>query len=311
MNGKTMQMNGRRTGSRRAHVLLAAMMAFLGAAQPVHAQEPPLKLDVITGNEGNLYANFTLVMGKTEAILIDAPFTQSEAHRLVGRILESGRTLRTIYITHDHPDHFFSVDVIAQAFPDAQIVSAPAVVDDIWRSIPLKVRRWGPLLGTNGPKHPFAPTALNGDHLELDGQRLDILGPIQGDHVHATAIYIPSIGALIAGDLVFNKIHLWLGEATPEARKAWLASIDRLIALHPKIVVAGHKLPGLPDDASALAFTRDYLVAFEAAAANSKTSKDLMARIKARFPDTQDVLNNFILSNSAQVATGEAAPWTE
>jgi len=134
---------------------------------------------------------------------------------------------------------------------------------------------------------------------------------MQGDHVHATAIYIPSIGALIGGDIIFNKIHLWLGEATPQARKAWLASIDRMRALHPRIVVAGHKLPGLPDDDTALAFTRDYLVAFDAATAASKTAKELVARIKARFPDTRDVLDDFILPNSAKVATGEAAPWTE
>ena len=61
----------------------------------------------------------------------------------------------------------------------------------------------------------------------------------------------------------------------------------------------------------ALAFTRDYLVAFDAATAASKTAKELIARIKARFPDTRDVLDDFILPNSAKVATGEAAPWTE
>lgn len=304
-------MRSSRIGSRRAWLLASAILVSLGLANPAPAQEPPLKLDVVTGNEANLFANYTLVVGKTEAILIDAPFTKSEAHRLVAHILESGKRLKAIYITHDHPDHFFSVDVIAQAFPDAQIVSAPVVVDDIWRSIPLKIKRWGPVLGANGPRHPFAPTPLTNDHLELDGQRLEILGPMQGDHVHATAIYIPSIGALVGGDLIFNKIHLWLTEATPEARKAWLGSIDRMAALHPKIVVAGHKLPGLPDDDSALTFTRDYLVAFETAAAESKTSKELIARIKARFPDTRDVLDGFILNNSAQVATGEAARWVE
>lgn len=298
-------------GSPRIWLFASAAFVSLGLGQPALAQEPPLKLDVITGNEGNLFANFTLVEGKTEAILIDAPFTQSEAHRLVARILESGKKLKAVYITHDHPDHFFSVDVIAEAFPDAEIVSAPMVVDDIWRSLPLKIKRWGPALGANGPKHPFAPSPLTRDHLELDGQRLEILGPMQGDHVHATAIYIPSIGALIGGDLIFNKIHLWLTEATPEARRAWLDSIDRMRALHPKIVVAGHKVPGLPDDDSALTFTHDYLVAFEAAAATSRTSKELIAQMTARFPDTRDVLGNFILTNSAQVAVGEAPRWTE
>ncbi len=299
-------------GWRDAPRILAAVLAILSAgASNARAQEAPLTLKVITGNEGNLYADYTLVMGKTDAILIDAPFTQAEAHRVVGEILESGKHLKAVYITHDHPDHFFSVDVIAQAFPDADIVSAPIVATDISHSIPAKLKRWAPILGANGPRHPFAPRPLEGDHLELEGQKLMILGPMQGDHVDATAVFVPSIDALIAGDLVFNRIHPWLGENTAAARKAWLVSLDRLGALHPKIVVAGHKFPGLPDDASALTFTRDYITAFDGAAASSKTSAELMAKIKARFPDTHDVLNDFILPNSAKVATGEMPRWDE
>ena len=287
---------------------LCSALALSPAAQ---AQDAPLTLKVVTSSEGSLYADFTLVMGKTDAVLIDAPFTKADAHRLVAEILESGKTLKVIYITHDHPDHFFSVDVLAEAFPDADIVSSPQVVADIWASIPAKVKRWSPTLGANGPKHPFAPRALTADHIDLEGQRLEVLGPMQGDHLHSTAIYIPSLHAVIAGDLVFNKIHLWFGEATPETRKAWLASIDRLIALKPAIVVAGHKVPGLPNDASALTFTRNYLVEFEADIHKSKDSKELMQRIHKAFPDTQDVLGGFILTNSAQVAMGEAPPWQE
>jgi glyoxylase-like metal-dependent hydrolase (beta-lactamase superfamily II) len=288
--------------------VVALSLAGLGRAG---AQPAPLTLKVITSSESSLYANFTLVMGKTDAVLIDAPFTKADAHRLVADILESGKTLKTIYVTHDHPDHFFSLDVLAEAFPDAQIVSNQTVVDDIWRSIPAKLKRWGPMLGANGPRHPIAPVALSSDRFELEGQTLQVIGPMRGDHVHATAIWIPSIRAVAAGDLVFNKLHPWLGEALPADRKAWIASLDRLAALKPQIVVAGHKLPGLPDDTSALDFTRNYIIAFDKAAARAKTSKALIQTMQAEFPDTQDVLGGFLLTNSAQVATGEAPPWQE
>jgi hypothetical protein len=35
-----------------------------------------------------------------------------------------------------------------------------------------------------------------------------------------------------------------VGDTTPESRKNWIAALDRLAALNPTMVVAGHKKPG-------------------------------------------------------------------
>jgi glyoxylase-like metal-dependent hydrolase (beta-lactamase superfamily II) len=274
-------------------------------------QPPPLTLKVITASEASLYANMTLIMGRTDAALIDVPFTRADGHRLVADILETGRTLKVIYITHDHPDHFMSLEVLADAFPDAQLITAPAVVADIWRSLPIKLKRWGPMLGANGPRRPAVPVAWERPSFQLEGQDIQILGPMQGDHVHATALYVPSIKALIAGDIVFENIYPWLGEHTAERRKDWVAALDKLIAMRPAIVVAGHQLPGDPQDPAALQFTRDYILVFDAAAAKSKTSAELAATMRQAFPKAQDVLGGFILGNSAKVGVGETPPWDE
>ena len=274
-------------------------------------QAVALEVQVIQTSPASLHANITLVKGEKAAVLIDAPFTRADALRVAAAILESGKTLETIYITHDHPDHFFSVDAIAEQFPNARILAAPDVVDDIWKSIPLKMKRWGPLLGQNGPRHFNAPIVLQSNYFELEGHRLEVLGPMQGDHAHATAVWIPDAQALIAGDLLFNKVHLWLGEMLAPGRAEWLRSVDKLAALGAKIVVAGHKKVGLPDDASAIAFTHNYLQAFERAIPTAKNSADLAAKLHAQFPDTVDELDDFILGNSTKVAMGETPPWQE
>lgn len=275
------------------------------------AQESPLQLKVVTSSEGSLYANFTLIMGETDMVLVDAPFTRSDAHRLVADILETGKNLKYLYVTHDHPDHFFSMEVITQAFPDVEVISDAQVVEDIWRSIPLKIKRWGPMLGDNGPRYPVAPIALEGNSFTLEGHEIQVLGPMQGDHHHATALYVPSLKALIAGDLVFHGIHLWLGESLEPNYQAWLDSMDLMIALEPEIVVAGHKIPSLEDDPSSLAFTRQYLLDFSRLAKEVDSSEQLIAQIRALYPNVIDVLDNFILVNSAQVAVGEMPPWEE
>lgn len=292
-------------------ISIILLTLVMGAVFNLNAQEQPLTLKVITSSEASLYTNFTLVMGEKDAVLIDAPFTRSDAHRLVAEILDAGKRLKYIYVTHDHPDHFFNVEVIAENFPEAEVISAPTVVDDIWRSIPFKLKRWGPMLGHNGPRHPNAPKAYEQSWFELEGKRLEILGPMQGDHQHATAIYIPSLQTLVAGDIVFNGIHVWLGECLPEQRETWIKSLDELAKLNPKVVIAGHKLPHLADDPAALQFTRDYIVEFGRAVDQSKTSADLIAAMQKRFPEVQDVLNNFILGESAKVGVGEIPPWQE
>jgi len=292
--------------TRKLFPFIATFAAFAGGT----LQAAPLTVDVMQTSINSLYTSITLIKGEKGAVLVDAPFTRSDAHRVVAWILESGRTLEAVYVTHDHPDHFFSMEVITQAFPNARVVSAPQVVEDIWKSIPMKIKRWSPMLGSNGPRYPTAPAPLEGGVLMLEGERIEVIGPLQGDHVHCTAIYVPSAKTLVAGDLLFNEMHLWLGESPAASRKAWAASVERLAALGATRVIAGHKKPGLPDDTSAITYTRNYLARFEKAAGESKNSAELRAKVTAAFPATID-WNDFLLSNSSRVAMGEDPPWQE
>lgn len=288
---------------------LAALIAVVpGVAS---AQEKPLEVEVLRSGPASLHVNMALIKGEKDAILVDAPFTLSDAHRAVASIIESGRDLKYIFITHDHPDHFFAMEVVQDAFPNARIVAHPTVVADIWRSLPFKVKRWSPALGSNGPRQPTAPIALEGDVIELEGHRLEVLGPMQGDHHNATALWAPSIKALFPGDLVFNQVHLWLGEHDAAQVAAWGDALDDLAALKPELVVAGHAKPGTPDDISGIEFSRRYITEWPKLIAVSKDSVDFRDKVRAKFPDAQDELDDFILGNSSKVAMGEEPKWEE
>ncbi|WP_338241312.1 MBL fold metallo-hydrolase [Aurantiacibacter hainanensis] len=286
-------------------------LALASPALADHHDEPPLKVEVLRTSAGSLHVNSALIMGERDAVLVDPPFTLADAHRVAAMVLDSGKNLTHIFVTHDHPDHFFAMEVLADAFPEAEIVAHETVVADIWRSLPFKVERWSPMLGDNGPAHPSAPHALEGDTIMLEGHELRVLGPMQGDHVNSTALWVPEIRALLPGDLVFNEVHLWLGEHDMDRVVAWGQSIETLAALEPEIVVAGHARPGLPDDASGLAFTADYLEAWPSLAANAADSDDMQRLVRAAYPTTIDVLDDFILVNSTEVAVGEQPMWTE
>ena len=294
-------------------MLKKAVLALAAAllSTTAHAQEKPLTVEVLRTSAGSLYANVALIEGEKDAVLVDAPFTRADAYRVAAMVLDSGKHLTTIFVTHDHPDHFFAMEVLQDAFPDAKIVAHPVVAADIWRSLPFKVKRWSPMLGANAPRHPSAPAALEGDTIMLEGKELKVIGPVQGDHVHATALWAPSIKALFPGDLVYNQMYLWMGEHDPAAIAGWGKALDQLAALGPVMVVPGHSKPGLPNDTSGLDFSRKYIAAWPGMVAGSKDSADLRARVQKAFPDAVDVLGDFLLGNSSRVAKGEQAAWQE
>jgi glyoxylase-like metal-dependent hydrolase (beta-lactamase superfamily II) len=247
--------------------------------------ESKLKVQPITASGPGFLVNATLVTGDKEAVLIDSAFTKSDAHRLVAAVLESGKTLTTLYVTHGHPDHYFGAEVVKAAFPKVKVVALPetiAVIKKTWQG---KVKQWGPLYGANLTDKPVIPEPLKGKTLTVDGETLEVTGPVQGDDENNSYVWIPGSKTLIAGDIVYNGTHVWTAETRAPQRKAWIATLDKLEALQPSMVVAGHQKPDAKPDAAALAFTKAYLGAFDDAVAASKTSDEVQSKVKAKYPD--------------------------
>jgi hypothetical protein len=54
--------------------------------------------------------------------------------------------------------------------------------------------------------------------------------------------------AICSGDVVYNNMHMWLRNSTPDSREAWLPSLDAVAGLGPSAIITGHKDPDAPDD---------------------------------------------------------------
>lgn len=249
-----------------------------------------LEVQVFTGSPGGFLVDSTLVTGDKDAILIDAQFDRADAHRLVAQILESKKNLTTVYITHSHPDHYFGLEVIHQAFPKAKLVALPATVAEIKKTWQGKVKQWGPMYGDNLATTPVLPTALTGTTLTLEGQTLEIHGGVQGDDGNNSYVWIPSLKTVVAGDIVYRGVHVWTAETKAPQRQAWLKTLAELAALKPTTVIAGHKDPKADNTPAGLDQTRQYLEAFDAALATAKTSEAVQTAVKAKFPLQLDII---------------------
>jgi len=263
-------------------ILLAAAVASLVACKPA-AAPPRLELHVITGSPEGFLVNSTLVTGARDAVLIDAAFTLADARAIVERVRASGKNLTTVYVTHAHPDHYFGLEAIREAFPNARFVAQPAAVAAIQQTWKAKVDQWKPLYKDAITSAPVLPSALEGNAITLEGQRLEIVGPVQGDDAENSYVWIPSLRAVVAGDIVYSGVYVWTAETDPAARTRWAATLDRIAALNPAIVVPGHQQPAQGTTPASLAFTKEYLAAFDQALASATTPEQLQAQIKAKY----------------------------
>jgi glyoxylase-like metal-dependent hydrolase (beta-lactamase superfamily II) len=265
-------------------ILVLAAAAVLSAA--AHA-ESKLNVQVITASPQGFLVDATLVSGDKDAILIDSAFTLADAHRVAAAVLDSKKNLTTVYVTHSHPDHYFGLTVLKQAFPKAKLVALPATIAEIKKTAKAKVKQWGGMYAGNIPTDPVMPAPLTAKTLTLEGQTLEIHGGVQGDAANNSYVWIPSIKTAIVGDVVYAGVHPWTAETNADARKAWLKTLDEIAALGPTTVVAGHKDPKDPkakDDAAGIEQTRAYLKAFDEALAASKSADELEAKMKAKYP---------------------------
>ena len=254
-----------------------------GFASGTGDKRPTVHVHVAKEDTG-MRVTSALVLGKTDALLIDAQFARSEAHRLVAAILQSGRNLRLVYVTHAHPDHYFGAEVIRTACPEARIVALPKTVAGIRETYEQKLAAWQTILGLNAPRSVIIPEALAESSLELEGERLDILAQLQGDSPESTAVWIPSTRTLVASDTVFADTHVWTAATTKDERGKWLRTLDRLEALKPVMVIPGHCRPRTRMNGTAIEFTRRYLLTFERELGRAGTAEALAKTMASRFP---------------------------
>jgi glyoxylase-like metal-dependent hydrolase (beta-lactamase superfamily II) len=272
---------------RLARLIAPGAAFFLGAvaAAPAAAQNAaPLTVQVYNADGNSFHVNAVLVAGKTDAVLLDTGFTRADALRIAAMVLDSKKTLKTIYISQADPDFYFGIDALKQVFPQAKVVATAHTVKKIEATLPTKLQVWGPRLGANAPRHVSLPEVLNGNTIALEDQVLEIRG-LDDSLAHRSYVWIPSIKTVAGGVNVFAGLHVWTADTqTREERAAWIKKLDGIAALQPQRVIPGHSLPAEKQDATQIAYTRAYLQRFESELGGSADSAALIGKMKSAYP---------------------------
>ena len=251
-------------------------------AQP--STQSSLSVQIYNADSGSFHVNAVLISGKTDAVLLDTGFTRADALRIAAMVLESKKTLKTIYISQADPDFYFGIETLKQFFPEAKVVATAPTLKKIQATMQAKLQLWGPRLGNNAPKSVPLPESLAGNTIQLEDQVLEIHG-LDDAMPHRSYVWIPSIKTIAGGVNIFAGLHVWTADTqTVEERADWIKKLDGMLALQPQAVIPGHSLPGEKQDASQIAYTKAYLARFEVELPKASNSAALIEAMKVAYP---------------------------
>lgn len=230
-------------------------------------------------------ANAILLEGEGGAVVVDTLGTLDSAARAKAALRnESEAPIRALVLTHNHADHVFGAQAFLEGEPPGAKVYAHAslgalvdrVVSDIRpivyaRSMrmfghPLPKARHlgcgiGPALDHDPGRLGFVrPTHTLEDRLEVEvaGLRL-VLEHAPGETDDQIFVWLPDKKVLLPGDNFYHAFpNLYTIRGTPHRDlKKWVASLDRMRALEPEVLVPSHTQPILGKEAVLQALT-DY-----------------------------------------------------
>jgi hypothetical protein len=137
------------------------------------------------------------------------------------------------------------------------------------------------------PPAPVTAVTVPGNRFTLEGHDLVIVEVGHADTDDNSVLHIPDLGLVVAGDVIYNGTHIYLGESVVVGGFGpWRAAIDKVEALKPRHIVAGHQSKQLDDDAErTIAETRQYLDDADELLRTENTAVDFFNAKVERYPN--------------------------
>jgi glyoxylase-like metal-dependent hydrolase (beta-lactamase superfamily II) len=246
---------------------------------------------VITPGGDQFWTNSVIIEGAHEVMLVDAQLTKTNAEKVLQAIQATHKPLSVIYLTHEHADHFLGLQVFKEAYPGVRILANSNVVDRINKVYQEKIDKWKGILGSEAASDVVAISKYDENVIRFERSNIEILKDLQGDTDANTMLWLPAQKTLVAGDVLFNDLHVYTAETDMSARRRWLGTLRRIRDMKPAAVIPGHSKVGARIDAtSAVDFTEKYLLVFEEELKKAKTADDLVKSMKEQFPSADLLL---------------------
>jgi glyoxylase-like metal-dependent hydrolase (beta-lactamase superfamily II) len=209
----------------------------------------------------NFISNAGFVVTDDGVVVVDALGSPALAEEMLAEIRRiTPQPVRYLIVTHYHADHIYGL----QAFKAA---GATILAHGIGREYLNSDTAQQRLVASRVELAPWVDSATQlvpADRWLSDTETHLQVGRVEFVIRHAgpahtpedLVVFVPRLGVLFSGDLFFRGRIPFVGQADS---RLWIASLERVIADRPRLVVPGHG-PVSTDPLADLALTRDYLL---------------------------------------------------
>ena len=283
-------------------VTMKVITSEANAQQIKTINSSPLTLTYYNAAESSFGVTSVLVSGRSDAILIDAQFTFTDAKNVIKEIRKSRKNLKAIFVSYGDPDFYFGLEVFKKEYPNVPIYATAATIEHIASTFQGKLVYWGNIFKDEIPTTVKMPELLTGSTLNLEGE---VISLITVPNAPARSfIWIPSIKAIVGGINVFgDDFHLWMADdATAAKRELWIEALNQITALHPAIVIPAHFGKGANLTITSVEYTKTYIETYGEDLKTDKNSAALIAHMKTKYPKATFLT---ALELGAKVNTGE------
>jgi glyoxylase-like metal-dependent hydrolase (beta-lactamase superfamily II) len=232
----------------------------------------------------------TLITGQHEGVLVNARFTAEQGLELADwlKVTLGDKRLSTIFITHGHGDHWFNVKYLTERFSGVEVVATQESIDHMETQLtPDSTAFWDDVFHGLIDEASFEILAkpLADNKYTLEGHTLEAITVGHSDTEGTSFLHVPSLNLSVAGDILYNDVHMWMAESTFQCqRDAWIRSLDELEAFDPAIVIGSHHKPGGVDGAFNIEASRNYIRVFSKLVTESSNAKELYDKALDAFP---------------------------
>jgi glyoxylase-like metal-dependent hydrolase (beta-lactamase superfamily II) len=232
-------------------------------------------------------------------VLVDPPLTIKQTEALADWVESFGKKLSYIYITHGHGDHWFGTKPLTERFPGVTVYATEGTLEVMRQNLSDGVPNefWTMRFPDLIPDAPILAKTVPANGFSVDGAKLVVVEAGHSDGDNTTVLHVPSIGLVVAGDVVYNNVHQFLAASADGGLDAWLHALDIVEALNPTRVVSGHKDKTRDDDPSNIAATRKYLNDAKGLLATRPTRLQFFSQMMKLYPER---INPTVLWISAQ-----------